>query len=25
MYGKGGVVEANGRFHSPGCGCSVHK
>jgi predicted dithiol-disulfide oxidoreductase (DUF899 family) len=25
MYGKGGAVEANGRFHSPGCGCSVHK
>jgi predicted dithiol-disulfide oxidoreductase (DUF899 family) len=24
MYGKGGTVEANGRFHSPGCGCSVH-
>jgi predicted dithiol-disulfide oxidoreductase (DUF899 family) len=25
MYGKGGMVEANGRFHSPGCGCSAHK
>jgi predicted dithiol-disulfide oxidoreductase (DUF899 family) len=25
MYGKGGTVEGNGRFHSPGCGCSVHK
>ena len=25
MYGKGGTVEGNGRFHSSGCGCSVHK
>ena len=25
MYGRGGMVEANGRFHSPGCGCSAHK
>jgi len=25
MYGKGGMVEGNGRFHSPGCGCSTHK
>ena len=25
MYGKGGMVEGNGRFHSPGCGCSAHK
>jgi predicted dithiol-disulfide oxidoreductase (DUF899 family) len=25
MYGKGGMVEANGRFHSPGCACSAHK
>jgi predicted dithiol-disulfide oxidoreductase (DUF899 family) len=25
MYGKGGTVEGNGRFHSPGCACSVHK
>ena len=25
MYGKGGTVEGNGRFHSPGCGCSVHR
>src|SRR5271154_3154319 len=24
MYGQGGTVEGNGRFHSPGCGCSVH-
>jgi predicted dithiol-disulfide oxidoreductase (DUF899 family) len=25
MYGKGGTVEGNGRFHSPGCACSAHK
>ncbi len=25
MYGKGGVVEANGRYHAQSCGCSVHK
>ena len=25
MYGKGGTVEGNGRFHSPGCGCAIHK
>ena len=25
MYGKGGMVEGNGRFHSPACGCSAHK
>lgn len=25
MYGKGGMVEGNGRYHAPGCGCSVHK
>jgi predicted dithiol-disulfide oxidoreductase (DUF899 family) len=25
MYGKGGTVEGNGRFHSEGCGCTVHK
>jgi predicted dithiol-disulfide oxidoreductase (DUF899 family) len=25
MYGKGGTVEGNGRFHSSGCGCAVHK
>jgi predicted dithiol-disulfide oxidoreductase (DUF899 family) len=25
MYGKGGTVEVNVRFHSPVCGCSVHK
>ena len=22
MYGKGGCVEANGRYHQPGCGCT---
>lgn len=25
MYGKGGMVERNGRYHAPGCGCSIHK
>src|SRR5271154_95067 len=25
MDGQGGPVESNGRFHSPECGCSVHK
>jgi predicted dithiol-disulfide oxidoreductase (DUF899 family) len=25
MYGKGGMVEGTGRFHSPGCACSAHK
>src|SRR6202167_883315 len=25
MYGKGGTVEGNGRFHSAGCGCTAHK
>ncbi|MGE8943677.1 DUF899 domain-containing protein [Leptospira interrogans] len=24
MYGKGGMVEPNGRYHAPTCGCSVH-
>jgi predicted dithiol-disulfide oxidoreductase (DUF899 family) len=23
-YGKGGVVEPNGRYHAAGCGCAVH-
>jgi len=23
MYGQGGVVEANGRFHAPACGCGA--
>jgi predicted dithiol-disulfide oxidoreductase (DUF899 family) len=25
MYGKGGMVEATGRYHTASCGCSVHK
>jgi predicted dithiol-disulfide oxidoreductase (DUF899 family) len=25
MYGKGGVVEANGRYHAPACGCAAHQ
>ncbi|MBV9702942.1 MAG: DUF899 domain-containing protein [Methylobacteriaceae bacterium] len=24
MYDKPGTVEANGRYHAPGCGCAVH-
>jgi predicted dithiol-disulfide oxidoreductase (DUF899 family) len=24
MYGKGGTVEGNGRFHQPSCDCAVH-
>ena len=24
MYGKGGTVEVNGRYHAPTCGCSLH-
>jgi predicted dithiol-disulfide oxidoreductase (DUF899 family) len=24
MYGKGGMVELNGRYHAPGCGCAAH-
>jgi predicted dithiol-disulfide oxidoreductase (DUF899 family) len=24
LYGQGGVVEANGRYHQPGCACAVH-
>jgi predicted dithiol-disulfide oxidoreductase (DUF899 family) len=24
-YGEGGMVEANGRYHAPSCGCGVHK
>jgi predicted dithiol-disulfide oxidoreductase (DUF899 family) len=24
MYGKGGTVEPNGRYHAPSCGCSAH-
>ena len=25
MYGKGGFVEANGRYHPPTCRCSAHR
>jgi len=25
MYGKGGEVERNGRYHAPGCGCAMHR
>ena len=24
MYGTGGTVEANGRYHTAGCACAVH-
>jgi predicted dithiol-disulfide oxidoreductase (DUF899 family) len=24
MYGKGGTVEGNGRYHAPACGCPAH-
>jgi predicted dithiol-disulfide oxidoreductase (DUF899 family) len=24
MYGQGGVVEPNGRYHAPACGCGQH-
>jgi len=24
MYGRGGVVEGNGRYHRPSCECSMH-
>lgn len=24
MYGRGGTVEANGRYHAPECGCGEH-
>jgi len=24
MYGKGGMVEGNGRYHRPSCECAVH-
>jgi len=24
MYGKGGMVEGNGRYHAPACGCAMH-
>jgi predicted dithiol-disulfide oxidoreductase (DUF899 family) len=25
MYTKGGMVEANGRYHAPGCACTAHQ
>lgn len=25
LYGQGGIVEPNGRYHQPGCSCSVHQ
>ena len=25
MYGKGGIVEGNGRYHAPGCACAVYR
>jgi predicted dithiol-disulfide oxidoreductase (DUF899 family) len=25
MYGKGGMVEGNGRYHAPACGCAIHQ
>jgi predicted dithiol-disulfide oxidoreductase (DUF899 family) len=25
MYGKGGLIEPNGRYHDSSCACSVHK
>jgi predicted dithiol-disulfide oxidoreductase (DUF899 family) len=25
MYGKGGTVEGNGRYHAPSCACAAHK
>jgi predicted dithiol-disulfide oxidoreductase (DUF899 family) len=25
MYGKGGMVEASGRYHALGCGCAAHQ
>ena len=25
MYGKGGMVEGNGRYHAPTCDCALHK
>jgi hypothetical protein len=24
VYGQGGMVEASGRYHAPGCACAVH-
>ena len=25
MYGKGGMVEGNGRYHATACACATHK
>ena len=25
MYGKGGTVEGNGRYHAPSCACATHR
>jgi len=25
MYGQGGLVEGNGRYHQPECGCTAHQ
>jgi predicted dithiol-disulfide oxidoreductase (DUF899 family) len=25
MYGKGGIVEGNGRYHAPACHCAAHR
>jgi predicted dithiol-disulfide oxidoreductase (DUF899 family) len=25
MYGKGGIVEGNGRYHAPSCACALHE
>ena len=25
MYGKGGSVESNGRYHEPACACTIHQ
>jgi hypothetical protein len=25
MYGKGWIVEGNGRYHAPHCACTVHE
>jgi predicted dithiol-disulfide oxidoreductase (DUF899 family) len=25
MYGEGGIVEGNGRFHRPECACGTHR
>jgi hypothetical protein len=25
MYGKGGMVQATGRYHEPACACAAHR